>query len=75
MLENYIEMIKQADMLGKYDVRDDKVLIEGEYVDVVIVTVTTSDSGDTVEAIFHKGTDTLFDMNVKHVCTCGHCNH
>lgn len=73
MLKEFIEMINDADMLNGCTQRDDVIIVEGEPIEVVIVTIVTSDSGDSVEVIFHKGTDTLFDMNVKHVCTCNKC--
>jgi predicted dinucleotide-binding enzyme len=44
----------------------------GDQISVIIITVPTNEVGDAVEAIFHEGTETLIDMNVKHVCTCGH---
>lgn len=74
-MEQFLEMIKQADMLAGYTKKEDTIQYDGEIVEVYIVTVPTSESGDAVEAIFHKGTETLIDMNVKHICTCGHCHH
>lgn len=74
-MEQFLEMIKQADMLAGYTKKEDTIQYDGETVEVYIVTVPTSESGDAVEAIFHKGTETLIDMNVKHICTCEHCHH
>ena len=76
MLEQFIAMIRQADMLIGFEQEDDTVIYDGENVEVTVVKVPTSDTGDFVEAIFHKGTDTLIDMNAVHKCTCGgHCHH
>lgn len=71
MLDSFIEMINQADMLSGYEKKDDKITLYGEVIDVVVVTVPTSEH-DYIEAIFHKGTETLIDINVRHQCTCGH---
>lgn len=70
MLEQFIEMIKQADMISGFELKDDTVIYDGENIEVTIVKVPTSDTGDFVEAIFHKGTDTLIDMNAVHKCSC-----
>lgn len=70
MLNDFINMISQADLLNGYKREDSKILFNGEHVEVVIITVETNDYGDSVEAIFHKGTETLIDMNVKHKCSC-----
>lgn len=74
-MNEFIKMIEQADMLTGYSKEEGTINYDGETVEVYIITVPTSDSGDAVEAIFHKGTETLVDMNVKHICTCGHCHH
>lgn len=74
-MNEFIKMIEQADMLTGYSKEEETINYDGETVEVYIITVPTSDKGDAVEAIFHKGTETLIDMNVKHICTCGHCHH
>lgn len=75
MMQEYLDMIESATMPLSYNVEDSTIQFGGGEVEVSIVTVSVNANGDTVEAIFHKGTDTLVDMNVKHNCTCGHCKH
>lgn len=75
MLQNYIDMLKSSVMPLNYDVKDVVVYLDGEYVEAVLVTVVVNATGDTVGVVFHKGTDTLIDMNIKHVCTCGNSKH
>ena len=75
MLEQFKEMVNQADMLHGFEEREDTINFMGENTAVVIVRVVTSETGDAVEAMFHKGTETLIDLKPIHVCTCGHCHH
>ena len=70
MLNQFLNMIKQADMLSSFNKEEGTVVYDGENVDVIVVTVPTSDTGDFVQAIFHKGTETLIDMNAVHKCSC-----
>ena len=70
MLEKFIEMVKQADMLGKYDVEDCTFEYEGEEVGGVLVKVYTDELGSYIAALFHKGTELLVDMNINKVCSC-----
>ena len=72
MLKDYLEMISKAEMLKGYEKKDGKICFMGDDIDVIIVTVITSETGDSVEAIFLKSTEELIDINVKHVCTCKH---
>ena len=71
MLENFISMIKQADMLSTYEVEEGKIVYDGVETDVLNVIIPTNEVGDFVIATFHKGTETLIDMNIEHKCTCG----
>lgn len=70
MIQNFVEMINQADMLNGCTTREDNISVCGENVDVVIVSVVVDDMGNSIEAVFHKGTETLIDMNIKHICMC-----
>jgi hypothetical protein len=73
MLDEYKNMISHADMLAGFKESESKINYMGEMVDVIIITTPTNELGDAVEAIFHKGTETLVDMNVIHTCSChGH---
>jgi hypothetical protein len=74
MLEEFVSMINQADMLNGCTQRDDSIIYEGEEVAVKVVEIPVSEKGDYIRAIFHTGTDTLIDMNIQHKCTCG-CKH
>lgn len=75
MLQEFLNMVSKAEMLGRFEQKDGQICYMGDDIDVIIVTVFTSENGDCVEAVFHKGTEELIDMNTKHVCTCGHCKH
>lgn len=74
-LDSYRKMLKEADMLSDIRECETSMMYNGESLDVVIVSAIVSETGDAVEATFHKGTETLIDLNIKHVCTCGHCHH
>ena len=70
MLEQYIAMIKQADMLSGYEIEEGTIIYEDTEVEVIHVIVPTNESGDFTIATFHKGTEALIDMNIEHKCTC-----
>lgn len=74
-LENFIDMVSHAFMPLNYTKTDDIIVYEGEEVSVIRVKVFVSESGDYCEAVFHKGTEDLLDMNIKHICTCHSHGH
>lgn len=74
-MQRFISSVKQAVSVGSgVEVTESTVNCDGEDVAVYKVTVSTSETGDCLEAVFHKGTEELIDLNVIHKCTCGHCH-
>lgn len=74
-MQSFISSVKQATSVGSdVVVTEGTINCDGDDIEVYKVTVSTSETGDCLEAVFHKGTEELVDLNVIHKCTCGHCH-
>ena len=64
MLQDYLRMLDTAEIYHEYDIEEGTINIYNEDVAVTIVTVTTDENLNKVRCVFHRGTESLIDMEV-----------
>ena len=70
MLEAYKEMLKNSEYNTNFTEEEDYIEYDGDKVDVVKITTSVDENGNSVVATFHKGLDYLISMDIDHKCSC-----